>query len=76
MHLELKNIRAENFVKAEENLELIEALLAYEGAGEAFVGAKDFYHSKLDGIRIQKHTYLGRYLSFTPLMTETLTWKD
>jgi len=50
MHLELKNIRAENFGRAEGNLDLIKALLDYQGAAEQFVSSPDFYSSGMNGL--------------------------
>jgi hypothetical protein len=32
MHLELKNIKSETFLEAEKNLEIIKALLDFDGA--------------------------------------------
>jgi len=76
MHLELGNIKAETFPKAEQNLEFIKVLLEYEGAGEIFVQSPDFYTSGINGFQLQRATYFGRYLSFSALMTETLSWRD
>lgn len=75
MHLSLPNIKMETFPQAEKNLEILKTLLDLEGACEVFVNSSSFYNPTMDGKKIQKHSYLGRYLSFTALTTETLSWK-
>lgn len=76
MHLSLPNMKHETFPQAEKNLEILKALLEYEGAGEVFVNSSSFYNPTMNGATLQKHSYLGRYLSFTALTTETFTWKS
>lgn len=75
-HLSLCSIRAELFPQAEKNLEIIKTIIDLEGAGEVFVNSSSFYNSTMNGMHIQKHSYLGRYLSFSALMTETMTWRQ
>lgn len=58
------------------NLEVIRALLEFEGAGEAFVNSGNFYTPNINGNQLQKGTYLGKYLSFSALMTETSSWRQ
>lgn len=58
------------------NLEMIRALLEFEGAGEAFVNSGNFYTPNINGNQLQKGTYLGKYLSFSALTTETRSWRE
>ena len=55
---------------------MIKALLECEGAPEIFVQAPHFYIDGLNGYQLQMCTYFGRYLSFSALTTETLSWKE
>lgn len=75
MHLSLCNIKAETFPQAEKNLEIIKTLLDLEGAGEVFVNSSNFFNNTMNGMHIQKFSYIGRYLSFSALMNETITWR-
>ena len=68
MHMDLSNIKAETFPKAEQNLEMLKTLLDQQGASEIFVNSSFFYSPTMNGMQIQKHSYLGRYLSFSSLM--------
>ena len=47
----------------------------YEGASDAFVNSPYFYDKSHNGAQIAKHTFLGRYLCFSALLTETQSWK-
>jgi len=76
LHLSLTSIKAQLFPQAEMNLEVIRALLEFEGAGEAFVNSGNFYTPNINGNQLQKGTYLGKYLSFSALMTETSSWRQ
>jgi hypothetical protein len=58
------------------NLETIRALLEFDGAAEAFVNSGNFYTANINGNQLQKGTYLGKYLSFSALMSETPSWRQ
>jgi hypothetical protein len=76
MHLSLKNIKSETFYLAEKNLEMLRAFLEFEGAAESFVDSQHFFNSTMNGMQIQKHSYLGRYLSFSMILDETNSWRS
>jgi hypothetical protein len=76
MHLQLANIRQETFGLADTNLELIKSLLEFDGAAEAFVSSPQFLGKNLNGQQIAKATYIGRYLCFSAIVSETKTWRQ
>lgn len=75
MHLQLINIKSETFSLAETNIELTKSLLDYEGAAEAYVASPQFFRNGLNGSQISKCTYIGRYLCFSAIYTETKTFR-
>jgi len=46
------------------------------GAAEQFVNSPDFYKSGMNGLHMQRQSYLGRYLSFSALTHETRSWRE
>ena len=74
MHLSLKNIKAETFVEAQKNLEIIKSLMDFDGAIQTFVDSSNFYNSTMNGKAIARQSYLGRYLCFSALAHETKSW--
>tara|TARA_B110000285_G_C14997615_1_gene549662 strand:+ start:847 stop:1065 length:219 start_codon:yes stop_codon:yes gene_type:complete len=72
----LTNIKQQTFQIAESNTEFIKILLDYDGASEVFVNSPQFLAAPSEtGATIQKSTYLGRFLSFSALTTETQSWR-
>lgn len=61
---------------AESNLEFIKSLLEFDGAAEAFVKSPQFLRKNMNGSQISKGTYIGRYLCFSAIVSETRTWRQ
>jgi len=76
MHLTLPDIKAQNFNRAENNLNIILGMLDLEGAAEVFTNSSQFYTNNINGVQISKGTYLGKYLCFSAIMYETRSWRD
>ena len=76
MHLDHFNIKSETFYQAEKNIELLKNILDFDGAASVFVNSSHFYNSTMNGQQIQKHSYLGRYFSFSAIVTETNSWRQ
>ena len=79
MHLNLSNIRLEKFRNAVNQIEDLKTLLEFKEAQIVFTQSQFFLPDNLQhfsGKQIQHETYLGRYLSFSCLSSETRSFKD
>ena len=52
MHLDISNVRMENFSKAERNLEILKILFEFDSAAEVFTMSEDFYTSGINGMQL------------------------